>query len=98
MSASKVFCHQCKKEISLTGQVGRREECPHCRADLHACLNCRHYDPKSYNECHEPQAERVLEKARANYCDFFSPGQGVAGLDQQQEKMRAAAEALFKKK
>jgi hypothetical protein len=26
----------------------------------------------SYNECREPQAERVIEKDRSNFCDFFT--------------------------
>jgi hypothetical protein len=25
----------------------------------------------AYNDCREPQAERVIEKGRSNYCDFF---------------------------
>lgn len=37
-------------------------------------MNCRHYDKNSYNECHEPNAERVLEKEKGNFCDYFSPG------------------------
>jgi hypothetical protein len=98
MSASKVSCHHCKNEIALTGLVGRRDECPKCRSDVHVCLNCHHYDSKSYNECREPQAERVLEKQRANYCDYFAPQAGALRADDAKDKMKAAAEALFKKK
>ncbi|MBN8541346.1 MAG: hypothetical protein J0L82_13220 [Deltaproteobacteria bacterium] len=76
---------------------GRRDECEKCRADVHVCRNCRHYDPKSYNECREPQADRIQEKSRANFCDFFLPGTASGGISER-EKQKAAAEALFKKK
>jgi hypothetical protein len=52
-------------------KVGRRDECPGCRTDLRVCLNCAFYDPARANACMEPQAERVQEKEKANYCDFF---------------------------
>lgn len=41
---------------------------------MRCCLNCRFHDIASYNDCAEPSAERVLEKDRANFCDYFSPG------------------------
>jgi len=98
MSSSKLFCHHCQKQVPLLGLVGRRDECPFCRADLHVCKNCQHYDPKAYNECKEPQAERVLEKEKSNFCDFFSPkSEGPSSLDIKAQQM-AVAEALFRKK
>jgi hypothetical protein len=96
--AASLFCFNCNKEIPITGLVGRRDECPQCRADMHVCKNCEFYDPKVYNECREPQADIVKEKDRANFCDYFSPRQGPgAGVDKA-AALRAAAEALFKKK
>lgn len=38
---------------------------------MHVCFNCKFYDKGSYNECREPQAERVVEKSKANFCDYF---------------------------
>lgn len=90
-------CFQCSHKIELSGVPGRREECPACHADLHVCRNCQHYDPKVYNECREPQADRVQEKDRANFCDYFIVGAGAGGTDNR-DKLRAAAEALFRKK
>lgn len=92
-----LICFQCSNKIQINGLPGRRDECDTCRADLHACRNCKHYDPKSYNECREPQAERVQEKHRANFCDFFEIGSREGGMSER-EKQLAAAEALFKKK
>jgi hypothetical protein len=65
------LCHKCKKEIDVPKTVGRKDICPLCRADLRCCLNCRHHDPKYYNQCRESQAEGVLDKDRANFCDYF---------------------------
>lgn len=66
-------CFKCGCELNLASptSVGRKEECQKCSADLHACLNCIFYDENAYNKCKEPQAERVTEKDRSNFCDFF---------------------------
>jgi hypothetical protein len=64
-------CHSCLKVLEIKTPVGRRELCPFCGSDLHCCLNCVHYNIGSYNDCREPQAERVIEKGRSNFCDFF---------------------------
>ncbi|MGZ3691505.1 MAG: hypothetical protein ACXVAX_08375 [Pseudobdellovibrio sp.] len=68
-----------------------------CRSDLHVCKNCEFYDPKSYNECREPSADVVREKERANYCDFFSARQSANSAQDEKAKLKAAADALFKK-
>ena len=95
--AKILICFSCKKENSVSDKVGLREECLHCGADLHVCKNCQFYDVKVYNECRENSADRVQEKERANYCDYFSPRAGGLGVEDQAAKLRAAAEALFKK-
>ncbi|MEE9614258.1 MAG: hypothetical protein V3W31_04800 [Thermodesulfobacteriota bacterium] len=64
-------CFSCNKELEVE-KPGRGEECPSCGADVKVCLNCLFYDPDSYNECREPQAERVVTKDRANFCDCFA--------------------------
>ena len=66
------ICFSCKRELEVGEKTGRTETCPFCNADLHCCLNCRFYDPAAYNQCREPQAERVVEKDRSNFCDYFS--------------------------
>lgn len=92
-------CHACTKEILVDRTVGRQETCPHCGADLHACLNCSFYSPEAYNECREPQAERVVDKHRSNFCDFFvfADGAGRKGQAAGKEDARRRLDALFKK-
>ena len=72
-------CHKCSKALSVSsnGQVGRSETCQYCNADMHCCLNCRHFDGSAYNQCREPQAERVLDKDRSNFCDYFHFADGL---------------------
>jgi hypothetical protein len=64
-------CHQCGTPYPLSGTPGRSETCEKCRADLHACLNCVHYDLRSAHQCRERRAEPVAEKGAANFCEFF---------------------------
>ena len=94
-----VVCHACGKANDTGDMVGRRDTCSQCDADLHVCLNCEFYDPKAYNECREPQADRVVEKDRSNFCDYFQPGgKGPSKVDSAKEKAKADLDALFKKK
>lgn len=93
----EVTCFSCHQSNSFQGKIGFRDECLHCRNDLHVCKNCEFYDPKVYNECRETSADVVREKERANYCDFFSPRKGGQAVDDHKAKLKSAAEALFKK-
>ena len=48
------------------------------------------------NECRENQAERVLDKERSNFCDYFKPAKGGgADPNASRDAMKAAADALF---
>lgn len=92
----QIFCFHCKKKSPLLGVLGRRDECPFCKSDLHVCKNCLHYDTKSYNECREPSAEVIKEKEKANFCDYMVAKSDGDQTDQAAQ-LKAAAEALFKK-
>ena len=78
--------------ILLDGVVGRRATCPECDGDLHACLNCRHYDATAGNECREPHAEKIVEKDRLNSCELFQLGDGAA--HRRSKSTQAAHDAL----
>ncbi|MCH2534488.1 MAG: hypothetical protein MK008_08615 [Bdellovibrionales bacterium] len=100
MSNHQVFCFKCSKPTPIVSTVGFRDECLHCGEDLHVCKNCEFYDQTAYNECREPSADRVKEKERANFCEYFQPSQqsGSNGAEDSRKKLLAEAEALFKKK
>lgn len=81
---------------------GRQMNCQKCLRDTHVCKNCKHYNPSLHNECGETQADRVLDKEKANFCDYFSinpmAGNPLAGAGAPtRDALKAAAEALFKK-
>lgn len=95
---ASVICFSCQKELKFSdAKISLREECPHCRADVHVCKNCQHYDAKAYNECKETNADVVREKDRSNHCDYFLLAQGRTAQVDKAAALRAAAEALFKK-
>ncbi len=77
--------------------VGRQAQCPFCGADLHCCMNCSFYDHGAYNDCRESQAERVLDKVRSNFCDFFSFKEKGKSPATSAIKPKDKLEALFKK-
>lgn len=91
-------CAACGAALSLPATIGRKDECPQCGAELRACRQCASYDTTRPNECRDPSAERVRDKERANFCEFFRlrPAQSPGGPSK--ADLRAAAEALFKKK
>lgn len=65
-------CWKCGYELkNLLLPFSRYEECTQCKADLHSCLACKHYDESVSDACREDRAEFVLDKDRANFCDFF---------------------------
>jgi hypothetical protein len=57
---------------------------------------CRHYDKNSYNECRESMADRITEKEKANFCDYFIIGNS-GSENNKKDDIWAAAAALFKK-
>jgi hypothetical protein len=67
-----VICIGCGAEIGRLERVGRRDRCPACGADLRCCRQCRFFAASLANQCREPHAERVSDKAAANFCDYFA--------------------------
>jgi len=48
------------------------EQCPNCRAAIHACRQCTHFDPARRFECTQPVIERLADKNGRNECDGFA--------------------------
>lgn len=65
------LCHACGAEWKEHHKPGRRDVCAQCGADMHVCLNCRHYNQRYGQACSESQADPVSEKSSANFCDYF---------------------------
>jgi hypothetical protein len=97
--ASNMNCHFCGRAIEIRERVGFRDECPGCERPVHICRNCGFYDPAYNNSCREPMAERVVDKDRANFCEYFNPAKaGAKPAASARTSPRAKLEELFKKK
>ena len=70
----KLQCWKCGTLLKdVIFPFSRYEECSVCKADQHVCLMCRDYDAHAPDGCREDRAEFVLDKDKANFCDFFRP-------------------------
>jgi hypothetical protein len=92
-------CAFCNKKIRIRDKIARQDVCPHCHRDLRCCKQCKYYDQSAYNECKEVAAERILDKERANFCDFYMPrgSKGGSGTLNRTREAKEALEALFRK-
>jgi hypothetical protein len=79
-------------------EYGRGDACASCGRDTRVCRGCLHYDPDLHNFCRENQAELVVDKEKSNFCDYFKPSQKGGSDCGSSEKLKLAAELLFKKK
>lgn len=93
-----IQCYKCqaKLELTLNANIPRSEECPKCLCDLRVCKMCSFYDLESYNECREPSADRIVEKEKANYCDYFKLND-PQGPKNGRDQLFNLADSLFKK-
>lgn len=93
-----IVCYNCKKNIPILGsfKIVRTEVCPYCMRSLHCCKMCTFFDSKVYNECRETNAERIVDKEKANFCDYFNLSDGKNAEDVKKDLL-SAADALFKK-
>ena len=94
----EVNCYACGETLSFEANqtIGRSEECSKCYANVRCCKMCKLYDASAYNECREPSADRIVEKEKSNFCDYYQLGSGGKDNDAKSDAL-AAANALFKK-
>lgn len=91
-----LHCWRCGASLAaLSLPLARRDECPHCRAELHVCRMCSHYAPRLLRGCDEDDAPDVRDRASANFCDYFRPSPNA--FDGAQHAAEAAARAELAK-
>ena len=93
-----IRCYKCQKEHEVPALISRQETCYKCHADLRCCKMCVHYDVTVYNDCHETQAERIVDKEKANFCSYFVLKDNINSPDPKTLKQQALdkAKSLFK--
>lgn len=96
MTDSCIFCSGAL-DIPSNRRPGRGESCPGCGRDLKCCKQCVYFDEGAYNECREPSAERVVDKEKANFCDYFEFHRTSGAVSEKKESWRDELENLFKK-
>lgn len=97
MSKWTFSCWSCRQTTEMEDKVKRKEECPHCRSDMHACKNCQYHDPGAHNECRETISEYVPEKERANFCGMYTVFTGERAPGEDIDAAKAKLEAVFKR-
>lgn len=94
----KLQCWKCGASLSeMRFPYSRYEECSACKADQHVCRLCKEYDTGVANGCREDRADFVLDKEKANFCDYFKPRPGAYQPrdDRQAREARARLAELF---
>ena len=91
--SNSLQCWQCG--TAVTDQplpLSTYAECRECRAQLHCCRQCQHYNPRLRVDCDEPRAESHSEREKANFCDWFKlrrefvePGEKAPSVNHQAE-------------
>jgi len=81
-------CHHCGAAWEGEPKIGREKACRQCGSPLHVCLNCRFYDRTKHNQCAEPAAEWVRDKAKANFCEYFEWRDASASDPEAERKRR----------
>ena len=95
---SAIKCFNCREILALdpSQKIFRSEECSNCYSPVRVCKMCQFYDTSYYNECREDQAERVVDKENANYCEYFSLIDPTYNKKQEERQQLEAAKALFR--
>jgi hypothetical protein len=63
-------CGACGAVLPIA--IGSLEQCPNCRAAIHACRQCSHFDTGRRFECAQPIPERLADKSAGNDCSWFA--------------------------
>ena len=90
-------CAFCGTDVEVVDRVGRLDECPSCRRDLHSCLQCQLYDRSYHNQCRESQSGYISDKERSNFCEFFTFGRDVEKEKSDIGAAKKKLEGLFNK-
>jgi hypothetical protein len=96
-------CWKCGHRVETIERIGFHAHCPQCDRPLHVCRDCSLYDPAYNNQCRETMAERVVDKERSNFCEYFAPNPDTVAAPAHpasgpQRAARERLDALFKKK
>lgn len=93
-----LVCWKCGASLQALELPFRRlEQCEGCEAELHVCRMCVNFNSRVAGGCTEDHAEEVMDKERANFCDYYQPRPGAyVRIDEPRTRAtRAQLDALF---
>jgi hypothetical protein len=91
-------CSMCG--ASINAKIEPDSQCSKCKADLHSCKQCVHFDTSARYECTQPIRERITRKSVRNLCPSFAAKKAIERDTSSAKKItsaRDAFDALFKK-
>ncbi len=72
--SAKLVCWNCGASLGgIPMPISRHAHCDACHEVLHCCRMCRYYLPDKRPYCDHDRADPPVEKATANFCDYFKP-------------------------
>jgi hypothetical protein len=92
-----VKCASCGAKAPSS--ISLEASCPNCKAELHTCRQCAHFDPSAHFECRKTISARIVNKNARNTCELF----GARTIVERQTSSGAPTDAkaafakLFKK-
>jgi hypothetical protein len=92
-----IRCRNCATIVSPP--IGTLSTCPKCRADLHSCVQCAHFDPGARFQCMQPILRAITPKDAGSDCTLFAPSVRVerqTSTTRSDDDPRKAFEDLFK--
>ena len=75
-SVTATRCFNCA--VTLMPDVDFKTICMKCKAELHCCKQCVHFDSSTRFQCLKSIPVRIVAKDRANTCELFHPMLTVA--------------------
>jgi hypothetical protein len=94
-------CKSCGEKRRDPEEIRFDSTCAKCGADLHACMQCAHFDTSARFECTQPIPERIPSKKARNKCPLYAPARSFdlsgSRAAETPDDARAAFERLFKK-
>ena len=63
-------CAACGEKTPTT--INFESSCLKCKADLHSCRQCTHFDPGARLECSKTIPARIVNKHGRNTCELFA--------------------------
>jgi hypothetical protein len=90
-------CAACGAKVATT--INAASSCSNCKADLHTCKQCTHFDPGARFECNKTITARIVDKNARNLCDLFEARTVVERQTSSgaPTNARAAFDRLFKR-